>query len=115
MKKRITKSAIRNSYTGRIASVNYCRLQFLMRGQDPFAYSDRREGWACDYYEIPREICISTGYSPIGKRIDYEFLKYWDDAARRICEEENDWKKQKKRLEALRADFAGDLEARYFA
>lgn len=113
MKYRTTKKAIKETEK-RIICVTYCRLQNLLATTEPFAYSVRTEGWACDYYEIPRGICISTGYSPIGKHIDYDFLKQYDEAAQKICQETYDWETRKRRLSALLADFAGDVEMKYF-
>lgn len=51
MKFKVTKKEMRQS--GRdILKIGYCNAQFLLRGFDPVAYSERREGWACDYYDI---------------------------------------------------------------
>ena len=113
MKYRTTKKAIRETEK-RIISVTYCRLQNLLATESPFAYSARTEGWACDYYHVPRDICISTGYSPIGKHIDYDFLRQYDEAAKKICTETYDWETRKRRLDALLKDFAGDVERLYF-
>lgn len=113
-KYKITKKAVKELYGNKIISVGYCNLQNLLNGNDPFAYSSRVEGWACDYYEIPRGICISTGYSPIGKHIDYDFCRKYDEAASEIIRRENDWEVIREKLNNLLADFAGDVEARYY-
>jgi hypothetical protein len=113
MKKEVRESEIRKQYGKRIICVGYCHLQFLLKGTDPFAYSTRMEGWACDYYEIPRGICISTGYSPIGKHVDYDFLRKYDEAAREILSQYHIWDEQKAKLDALLEDFAGDIESMY--
>jgi hypothetical protein len=57
---------------------NYCDLQTLLVHEIPWAYSVRREGWACDYYDIDGVI-ISTGYTPHGKkRIPYEICRKYE-------------------------------------
>ena len=113
-KNRVTKKTARE-ISKRIISVGYCNLQHLLRYSEPWGYSTRAEGWACDYYDIPRGITISTGYSPIGKEISYDLCYQYDEAARKICEETCwDWQKQKARLNALLEDFAGDIERIYF-
>lgn len=109
MKYKTTKKEIKAN-NPRIICVGYCNLQSLLATETPFAYSTRREGWACDYYMIPRNICISTGYAPIGKHVDYDFLANYENAARKIGEETYDWQERKHRLDALLADFAGDVE-----
>lgn len=114
MKYRTTKKNIKETYKSRIICVGYCNLQNLLRATDPFAYSTRVEGWACDYYEIPREICISTGYDPIGKHVDYDLLRQYDEAAEKILRKYHIWDEQKAKLNALLADFAGDIERLYF-
>ena len=62
MKFLTSKKHIRENYY-RIISTGYCNLQHLLAYKIPIAYSARKEGWACDYYEV-NGILISTGYSP---------------------------------------------------
>lgn len=82
MKFKVTKKEMRQS--GRdILKIGYCNAQFLLRGFDPVAYSERREGWACDYYDI-NGVYISTGYDPIGKAVNYEMLREYDKKAEAI-------------------------------
>ena len=82
MKLQTTKKAIKNSFN-RIIAVSYCDAQYLLRYKRAFAYSCGVYGWACDYYEIGNT-CISTGYDPIGKRVDWSVLKKLEDEARAI-------------------------------
>lgn len=51
MKYRMTKKAIRES-GAIIYKIGYCDLQFLLRFNNPFAYSEGVYGWSCDYYRI---------------------------------------------------------------
>lgn len=82
MKFKVTKKEMRQS--GRdILKIGYCNAQFLLRGFDPVAYSERREGWACDYYQINNTI-ISTGYDPIGCKVDYNLVREYDEKAAAI-------------------------------
>lgn len=116
MKKKISKSQMGKLYKGKIISTGYCNLQFLLNGIDPLYYSTRREGWACDYYKIPRGIIVCTGYDPIEKgasHISYDFARKYDEAAQKICYETYDWQERKRRLDALLEDFAGDVEQLY--
>ena len=55
MKLKATKKAIRNSGYN-VLKIGYCNAQNLLRHKSPFAYSERREGWACDYYQINNTI-----------------------------------------------------------
>ena len=110
MKYRTTKKAIKESWD-KILCVTYDNLQFLLRGTDAFAYSTRSEGWACDYFEIPREICVSTGYAPIGKHVDYNLCRRYDEAAEKIWSNYNlSYDRQKQMVDGLLADFAGEVD-----
>lgn len=56
-----------------IIGVGYCKMQNLLKALEPAAYSSRREGWACDYYDID-DIIISTGYDYLdNKRTKYDY------------------------------------------
>lgn len=83
MKLKTTKKAIRQSGQT-VLKIGYCNAQFLLRFKSAFAYSARVEGWACDYYEV-NGVIISTGYDPIGKKVDYNLIREYDDQARQIC------------------------------
>ena len=89
MKKyKTTKKAIKENYNT-IISVGYCDLQYLLKYQNAFAYSERSEGWACDYYNIDDTI-ISTGCSPINSRnssSNYTIEKKYNDIARSIIDD----------------------------
>ena len=65
MKFKTTKKEIQSNYQ-KIIKVGYCGLQTLLNCKSPIAYITRREGWACDIYEISSTVCISTGYAPFG-------------------------------------------------
>jgi len=114
MKKRITKKAARELYPHMI-SVGYCNLQFLLKGTDPVFYSTRREGWACDYYELPGDLCVSTGYSPIGRKVSYDLCRAYDEKAEAVFRETYDWDDIKGKLSELLEDFAEDVEREVFA
>lgn len=113
MKKRITKKAARQLYP-KMISVGYCNLQFLLKGTDPVFYSARQEGWACDYYELPGDICVSTGYSPIGRKVNYDLCRKYDKKAEEIFRETYDWDSIKGNLDKLLADFAERINEEVF-
>jgi hypothetical protein len=84
MKLKTTKKQIRENTRGNLYAVGYCELQYLLRDENPFAYSSGVNGWACDYYELSvdgQRVIISTGYSPIGKNIDYWTVKEYESIA----------------------------------
>ena len=98
MKYKTTKKAIREMGDP-VYCVGYANLQNLFRFVDPFAYSTRAEGWACDYYSVGNVI-ISTGYSPIGRKTDYK-----------LCREYDKWEQQRDQLENLIEEFVEKLTA----
>ena len=75
------KSDMRQNY--RILSVGYCDMQYLLKFQNPVAYSAGVNGWDCDYYEID-DVVICTGYNTIkSKNIidDYELIREYEQKA----------------------------------
>ena len=100
MKLKATKKAIRNSGYN-VLKIGYCNAQNLLRHKSPFAYSERREGWACDYYDI-NGVYISTGYDPIGKAVNYEMLREYENKARKIwCDYSRNYEDQAAAVEGL--------------
>lgn len=110
MKCRVTKKAVKENYI-RVIQVGYCNLQNLLSCRQPFAYSTRLEGWACDYYDIGRGICVSEGYSPIskGEQVDYEIIKKYDDKAREIKGKYHNYSDRKTRLDKLIDEFIDEI------
>ena len=82
MKLKVTKKQIRENFNT-ILSIGYCDAQYLLSSKAPFAYSEGIYGWCCDYYQIGN-ICISTGYSPIGTPVDYAVLREFERKAEQI-------------------------------
>lgn len=104
MKLKATKKEIRNSGCT-VLKIGYCRAQFLLKYQQEFAYSAGSNGWSCDYYRI-NNIIISTGYSPIGKEVDYELIREYDDKARFItCDYSRTWEEQREAVNSLLDEF----------
>ena len=101
MKLKITKKAI-NASGKKVLKIGYCELQNLLSYTEPFAYSTRVEGWACDYYLI-NNIIISTGYASIGDAVEYSLIKEYDKKAEYI--RYSDWDDKKTELEKLTFEF----------
>ena len=80
MESKVSKKEMRRE---EVYSVGYCALQCLLRFEEPIAYSHRVYGWACDYYKVGN-IYISTGYSPIGKKVDYKLIRKYEAKAEKI-------------------------------
>lgn len=87
MKLKTTKNQVKNSFVN-IVSIGYCDIQYLTYYKSPFAYSCGVYGWSCDYYNIDG-VCLSTGYSPIGKSADYNLIKKYELKAGKIVRDYN--------------------------
>ena len=87
MKLQVTKKQVNQNF-GRIYKIGYCSAQNLLHFKSAFAYSCGIYGWSCDYYQIGN-VCISTGYQPIGESVDYHLLSEFDKKAEKIV---NDYK-----------------------
>lgn len=83
MKFETTQKYIRNIYGDILYSVGYCSAQNLLYGLEPFAYNAGVYGWNCDYY-YTNGMCISTGYRPHGRKVDYNTLAEYDKKAETI-------------------------------
>ena len=87
MKFKTTQKAIRGGYSD-IIRVGYCDLQYLLKFENPIAYTTRVEGWAADVYSVKNR-AIVTGYSPFGNiKPPYDLVREYDDQARAIA---TDW------------------------
>lgn len=100
MKLKTTKKQIKENFNT-ILSIGYCDAQYLLDFKNPFAYSAGINGWSCDYYQLGN-ICISTGYAPIGTPVNYALLKELEDKAQLIKHDYNlDNSDKEKQLDEL--------------
>jgi hypothetical protein len=84
MKFKTTQKEIRTNYN-KIICVPYCGLQNLLNYESPVAYTQRREGWAADIYDMGCGVAIVTGYAPFGNiRPIYEQVKAVEEQAEKI-------------------------------
>lgn len=102
-KYKTTKKAMNEDYT-HIIGTGYCNLQFLLYFEEPFAYSTRAEGWACDYYDVDG-VLICTGYAPMrSKRTksNYQIEHEYDGKAREIFDNRDlTYEDRKEQIETL--------------
>lgn len=84
MKFKTTQKAIKANYNT-IICVPYCGLQNLLNYESPVAYTERREGWAADIYDMGGGVAIATGYAPFGNvRPSYELRERYETQAEKI-------------------------------
>ena len=72
MKLKTTNKQIKANFA-KIVRIGYCDAQYLLSYKKPFAYNCGLYGWNSDFYQIGNA-CISTGYRPIGERVNYKLL-----------------------------------------
>lgn len=81
MKFKTTQKAIKANYNT-IICVPYCGLQNLLNYESPVAYTERREGWAADIYDMGGGVAIVIGYAPFWSvRPSYELLERYEKQA----------------------------------
>lgn len=86
MKFKTTQKEIKANYNT-IICVPYCGLPNLLRYEEPIAYTERREGWAADIYNMGNGVAIVTGYAPFGKiRPSYEQRQKYEMQAKKVTE-----------------------------
>jgi hypothetical protein len=104
MKLKTTKKQVKNNFNN-ILSFGFCNIQYLTKFKNPFAYSSGGYGWACDYYEVDN-VCLSTGYSPIGENVDYKLMRKYEEKAQKICNNyELSYKVRERRVNKLLIEF----------
>ena len=109
MKLKTTNKAIRANFD-KVISIGYCNAQYLLRYKRPFAYNCGVYGWCCDFYEI-NNACISTGYRPIGEKLDYNLLCDLEKKARAICLDYNlDNETKKVRIDLLLTELINTIK-----
>lgn len=104
MKLKATKTEIKRNFVN-VISIGPCDIQYLTYYKSPFAYSSGINGWSCDYYES-HNVCLSTGYSPIGENVDYNLLREYEKKAHAIIKDYNiDYKLKEEKVNNLLAEF----------
>lgn len=67
----------------------YCEIDELLRYETPIYYTTGIYGWKCDVYKIEHPetldyVRISTGYWPVGQKVDYEKTRELEQQARKM-------------------------------
>ena len=110
MKYKTTRKEIKERYD--VYCIGNGNLQFLLKYITPFGYSTRAEGWACDYYDVGKGIVLCDGYAPIGKKVNFDTMRFFDEKAKEIWEEYyyTDYEKCEQLITNLLADFIGTIK-----
>ena len=106
MKFKTTKKEMKQNYH-RIIGIGYCDAYYLLRYEEPIAYSAGVYGWACDYYDIDG-VLISTGYSHLDNKntyADYEIIKEYNNKAREIENNNQNYDTRKEQINELLSEF----------
>jgi hypothetical protein len=104
MKVLITRKKVMET-NGIVVKVGYCRLQFLLSGKSPYAYTSGIYGWGSDVYDV-NGIAISTGYKPFGNvEPPYSFMESFDNKAEKILGERLPYDEKTKAIDSLLKEF----------
>ncbi len=111
MKTKITQKRVFATHE-HVVKVGYCRLQFLLKFNDPSFYTTRSEGWGADVYSVG-DTAIVTGYAPFGNIVpSYDFIKAFDDKALAIQSENIPYEDMRARVSSLLEEFLSQVTAR---
>ena len=110
MKFKTTQKAVKAGYST-IICVSYCSLQYLLNYESPVAYTQRREGWAADIYDMGGGVAIVTGYAPFGNvRPSYELREQYETDAEKIRYNYSlAWEEQRDALRELQRAFIEEV------
>ena len=110
MKPRVTQKSVKESYAN-VISVGYCNLYYLLRRENPRAYTAGIYGWNADIYELGGT-AIVTGYRPFGDPVPRELVEKYEKKAKVISEKYRQKKfytglfeEEKEKIHALARDF----------
>lgn len=103
MKFKTTTKAIKNGFSN-VKRAGYCELQYLLRGQNPVAYTCGTYGWNYDVYTV-HGVTICTGYRGMpGARLEH--CTEYENRARAISENYSlPWDERNKQISALLEEF----------
>lgn len=82
LKLKATEKEIKKGYK-KILSIGYCQAQNLLQYEEAKAYTAGVYGWKSDVYDIDG-VAISTGYAPIGQRVNYDIVKKYEAEAEAV-------------------------------
>ena len=102
MKYKTTQKEINKNYST-VIKAGFCRLQYLLKYENPQAYTSGKDGWKADIYDV-NGVAIVTGYAPFGNvSPSYQTLeKYEKRACQIFCDLNVDYiEKEKKILDLL--------------
>jgi hypothetical protein len=102
MKYKTTAKEVKEGYYY-IISVGYCDLQYLLKYENPVAYSKGMYGWKFDVYQLDRNVALVTGYQPASAKNtkkDYKIIREYDQRAKDMDREQ---------LKALLQEFVKDM------
>lgn len=111
MERKLSQRDLRNNY--KCYATGYCSIWNLTRGRDRNGWNSGVYGWNFDAY-ISGNVCITTGYRPIGKWIDTDYVSEFENRAKALWDEctwVSDYSETKQKVDDLFAEFIKGLEA----
>ena len=110
MKFKTTRKALKEQFGKDIFYVHMNSPKRLFN--EPQAYITRVEGWACDVW-IFTDLVITEGYSPMGRAIDFDICRKYEERARKILDNKWSYNRQQKQIEKIREDFLNYVRSEY--
>ena len=102
MKYKTTRKELRAQFGKDIFYVHMNSPERLLG--EPNAYITRVEGWACNVW-IFSGVCITEGYSPMGKPVNFDVCREYEKKAKKILDNNWSWKRQQAQIAKLREKF----------
>lgn len=66
-------------------------MSYLLRYKSPFAFTEGKYGWYCDYYDLGDDIILSVGIAPHGTFVPLPLCdKYNTEAYNIVIDDEGD-------------------------
>lgn len=87
-----------------IIKLPYCAAQTLLRGKDPYAYTDGTYGWNADIYDVGNAVIV-TGYRAFGNIDGSKVISKYEAAAKKIVSSRKDPAERNRELNKLIKQF----------
>lgn len=105
---KITRNDLYSFGAKKIIAIGYCNAQHLLNQETRIGYNAGVYGHNYDAYYIDG-IIITTGYRPIGERVDYDLLRKYELKAEKVLGNKAPYDEKAAEVKRLLREFVSKL------
>ena len=107
MKRKVTRNELYR-WSKKIIAIGYCNANNLLYPENSIGYNAGVYGWNYDAYYVDGTI-ITTGYRPIGERVNYDLLREYEEKAKKVLSYDNKADEKAAEVQRLLREFISKL------